>query len=178
MRVFAKLPLIIALTLLGGSITANAAANVTQRRTVAAYRVELHITAPVPLFSKQEVADKHIKKGMEIVGGAAPIVPDAASHPNRHLAVSILRRRSGQVVTDATPTISFVPTGAKGRANGAPIDVPVVVMQEIGKGPASTRYGNNVTMPAGHYNVTVMVKGRRLVFVVALTDAPPGHIKR
>jgi hypothetical protein len=50
-------------------------------------------------------------------------------------------------------------------------------MQEIGKGPASTRYGNNVTMPAGRYNVTVMIKGKRLAFVVALTDAPAGHMK-
>jgi hypothetical protein len=73
MRVLPKLPLIIALTLLGGAMAANAAANVTQRRTVAAYRVELHITAPEPFFSKQEVADKHVKKGMEIVGGAPPI---------------------------------------------------------------------------------------------------------
>ena len=37
---------------------------------------------------------------------------------------------------------------------------------EVGKGPASTRYGNNV-MPAGRYSVTVMIKGKRLVFVVA-----------
>jgi hypothetical protein len=176
MRVLAKLTLIITFTLLGGSMAANAA-NVTQRRTVAAYRVELHITALEPFFSKQEVVDKHVKKGMEIVGGAAPIAMDAASHPNRHLAVYIFRRRSRQVVTDATVAISFAPIDAKGRANGAPIDVPVVVMQEIGKGPASTRYGNNVTMPAGRYNVTVMIKGKRLVFVVALTDASAGHMK-
>lgn len=175
MRVFAKLPLIIALTLLGASISANAASSVTQRRTVAAYRVELHITQPQPILSKQEAADKHVKTGMEIVGGATPVALDAASRPNRHLAVHILRRRSRQVITDATVTISFVPTDAKGRANGTPTDVPVVVMQEIGRGPDSTRYGNNVTMPAGHYNVTVMIKGKRLVFAVALTDASPGH---
>jgi hypothetical protein len=174
MRVFAKLPLIIALTLLGGSISANAAANVTQRRTVAAYRVELHITAPQPLLSKQEVADKHVKTGMQIVGGAAPVASDAA---NRHLAVKVLRRRSGQVVSDASVTISFAPTDTKGRVNGAAQDVPVVVTQEIGKGPASTRYGNNVMMSAGHYNVTVMLKSRRLVFVVDLTGASPGHRK-
>jgi hypothetical protein len=175
MRVFANLPLIIALTLIGGSITANAASNVTQRRTVAAFRVELHITGAQPILSKQDVADKHVKTGMEIVGGAAPIALDAASHPNRHLAVHILRRRSRQVITDATVTISFVPTDAKGRVKGTPTDVPVVVMQEIGRGADSTRYGNNVSMPAGHYNVTVMIKGKRLVFAVALTDASPGH---
>jgi hypothetical protein len=174
MRVFAKLPLIVALTLLGGSVTANAAANITQRRTVAAYRVELHITAPEPIFSKQDVADKHLKKGMEMVGGAAPTAPDAASRPNRLLAVHILRRRSRQVVTDAMLTISFVPVDPKGKPAGSPTEVPVVVMQQIGKGPASTRYGNNVTMSAGRYNVTVMVKGRRLVFDVGLTDSRPG----
>jgi hypothetical protein len=177
MRVLAKLPVIVALALLGGSMTANAAANITQRRTVAAYRVELHITAPQPFFSKQDVADKHVKSGMEIVGGAAPTAPDAASHPNRHLSVHILRRRPRRVITDADVTISFVTADAKGRPNGTPVDVSVVVMQEIGKGPASTRYGNNVTMTAGHYNVTVMIKGRRLVFTVDLTDTPPGHTK-
>jgi hypothetical protein len=175
MRLFVKLPLIIALTVLGGSISANAANNVTQRRTVAAYRVELHITEAQPILSKQEVADNHVNTGMEIVGGAAPTALDAASHPNRHLAVHILRRRSRQVITDASVTISFVATDAKGRVKGTPTDVPVVVMQEIGKGPNSTRYGNNVTMTAGHYNVTVMIKGKRLVFAVALTDASPGH---
>ena len=170
MRVFGKLCLVIALVLLGESVSANAAANITQRRTVAAYRVELHITAPQPIFSKREVADKRVKKGMEIIGGAAPVAPEAASRPNRHLAVSVVRRRPRRVVTDASLTISFVPIDAKGKADGTPKDVPVVVMQEIGKGPASTRYGNNVTMSAGRYNVTVMIKGKRLVFVVALTD--------
>lgn len=170
MRVFGKLCLVIALVLLGESVSANAAANITQRRTVAAYRVELHITAPQPIFSKQEVADKRVKKGMEIIGGAAPVAPEAASRPNRHLAVSVVRRRPRRVVTDASLTISFVPIDAKGKADGTPKDVPVVVMQEVGKGAASTRYGNNVTMSAGRYNVTVMIKGKRLVFVVALTD--------
>ena len=170
MRVFAKLSLVIALVLLGGSISANAAADITQRRTVAAYRVELYITAPQPILSKQDVADKQVKKGMEIVGGAAPAAADATSRPNRHLAVSIIRRRPRRVVTDAIIAIGFVPVDAKGKADGTPKDVPVVVMQQIGKGAASTRYGNNVTMPAGRYNITVMIKGKRLVFVVALTD--------
>ncbi len=170
MRGFAKLSLLTALVLLGGSISANAAADITQRRTVAAYRVELHITAPQPILSKQEAADKQIKNGMEIVRGAAPVAPDAASRPNRHLAVSVIRRRPRRVVTDATITISVVPINAKGKADDTPKDVPVVVMQQIGKGAPSTRYGNNVTMPAGRYNVTVMIKGKRLVFVVSLTD--------
>jgi hypothetical protein len=47
-----------------------------------------------------------------------------------------------------------------GRGNklaGASVEVPVVNMQAIGKGPQSSHYGNNVVMPAGSYRVTATV---------------------
>jgi hypothetical protein len=37
--------------------------------------------------------------------------------------------------------------------------VPVVEMQAVGKGPASTHDGNNVTLAPGTYTVTVTVNG-------------------
>ena len=45
-------------------------------------------------------------------------------------------------------------------------------MQEIGVGPKSTHYGDNVTMPAGSYRVTVTVNGETADFLVMASDAP------
>ena len=157
-----------------GAAAANA--EVVQKRTVGPFRVELHVLPAEPFFSKQDVADKQIKQGMEIEGGAAPVPPDADSHPNHHLVVHIFRKRSDTAVTDATVTMSFVPVDAKGKPTGAAVEVPVVIMQAIGGGAASTHYGNNVVMPPGRYQVTVGVNDKRLVFTVAATDAPMGHM--
>ena len=173
MRAFAKA---LYAVVLGCSFAANAEPAM-QTRTVASYRVELHVLPAETFFSKQDVADKHVKDGMEIEGGAAPVASDAASHPNHHLVVHIYKRRSGAVVTDATVTMSFVAVDANGKPSGAATDVPVVIMQAIGGGPASTHYGNNVTMPPGRYNVIVDVNGKRLVFSVAVSDEPAAPMK-
>ena len=157
-----------------GVVAANAA-DVMQTKTVEPYRVELHVLPAEPFFSKQDVADKHVKEGMEIEGGAAPVAPNADSHPNHHLIVHVFDKQSGKkVVSDATVTMSFVALDAKGNPAGTPTEVAVVVMQAIGKGPASTHYGNNVTMPAGHYDVTVTVNGKKAVFTATVADAPMG----
>ena len=53
-------------------------------------------------------------------------------------------------------------------------------MQAIGKGPLSTHYGNNVTMPAGRYSVTVTVNDKKATFGVTATGMPAmpmGHMK-
>jgi hypothetical protein len=164
------------LTACGGAVAAHSE-GMMQRRTVAAYRVELHVLPAEPFFSKQDVTDKHIKEGMEIEGGAAPLAPEAGSHPNHHLVVHVFRRRSGAVVTDAKVTMSFVAIDAQGKTTGAPTDVPIVVMRAIGGGPASTHYGNNVTVSPGRYNVVVTINDNQLVFLVTVSDAPAAPMK-
>ncbi len=156
------------------------AADVMRTKTVGTYRVELHLLPAEPFFSKEDVATKHPKEGMEIEGGATPVMLDAASHPNHHLVVHIFDTKTGQAITDATVTMSFVSLDPKAKPSGAPTEVSVVVMQAIGKGPASTHYGNNVAMPAGRYNVSVTVNGQKVVFAVTASDAPAmpmGHMK-
>jgi hypothetical protein len=150
------------------------AADTMQTKVAGSYRMELDVLPAEPFFTKQEVADQHVQNGMEIEGGAAPVALNADSHPNHHLVVHVFDTRSGKVVTDAAVTMSYVLLDAKDEAAGAPTAVPVVVMQAIGKGPASTHYGNNVTIPPGRYRVTVAVNGKSAVFVVAVTDAQPG----
>jgi hypothetical protein len=169
---FTKAALFAASLYLCGDAISAQAEGMMQRRTVTAYRIELHVLPAEAFFSKEEVVEKHAKEGMEVEGGATPVALDADSHPNHHLVAHIFSRRTGAVVTDARVTMSFVAVDAQGRPTGAPTDVPVVVMQAIGGGPASTHYGNNVTMPSGRYNVTVNVNDKRLVFPVTVSDAP------
>jgi hypothetical protein len=150
------------------------AADTMQTKVAGPYRIELHVLPAEPFYTKQEVADKQLTNGMEIEGGAAPVAANADSHPNHHLVVHVFDRKSGQVVTDAAVAMNFVLLDAKDQAVGAPVTVPVVIMQAIGKGPASTHYGNNVNMSAGRYRVTVAVNGRNAVFAVGVSDAPSG----
>jgi hypothetical protein len=153
--------------LLAAAFAAHAA-DVMQTKTAGAYRVELHVLPAEPFFSKADVAAKNIKEGMEIEGGAPPVAPDADSHPNHHLVVHVFDTKIGHAVTDATVTMSFAPL----KPGSTPSDVPVVTMQAVGKGPASTHYGNNVTMPPGRYTVAVTVNGQKAVFAVTASDAP------
>jgi hypothetical protein len=170
---------LIASALVAIAVSASAA-DVMRTKTIGTYRVELHVLQAEPFFSKEDVAAQHPTEGMEIEGGATPVMLDAASHPNHHLVVHVFDKKIGQVVTDATVTMNFASLDRKGKSAGAPIEVPVVVMQAIGKGPSSTHYGNNVTMPAGRYQVRVTVSGLTAVFDVTASDAPSkpmGHMK-
>ena len=116
---------------------------------------------------------------MEIEGGATPVMLDAASHPNHHLVVHIFDEKTHKTLTNATVTMKFTLLG-EGPSAAPAAEVPVVVMQAIGKGPSSTHYGNNVSMPAGRYNVTVTVNGQPADFGITVSDAPSkgmGHMK-
>jgi hypothetical protein len=70
------------------SAAANAA-DAMRTKTVGPYRVEIHVLPAERFFSKEDVAAKHVKEGMEIESGAAPVMLDAASHPNHHLIVHV-----------------------------------------------------------------------------------------
>ncbi len=154
------------------------AAEVMRAKTVGPYTVELHVLPAEPFFTKEDVAAKHVKEGMEIEDGASPVMLDAASHPNHHLVVHVFDKKTHQAIADATVTMNFAPL-VKGTAN-TPVEVPVVVMRAIGKGPSSTHYGNNVSMPAGPYKITVTVNDQPTDFDVTASEAPSkpmGHMK-
>lgn len=162
------------------AVAAAPATDIIRTKTIGPYRVELHVLPAEPFFSKADVAAKNVKAGMEIEGGAAPVAPDADSHPNHHLVVHVFDKKSGKVMTEATVTMSFVSLDAKGKPGGTPVEVPVVVMQAIGKGAPSTHYGNNVTMAPGRYDVTVTVNKQKAIFDVTVADMPAmpmGHMK-
>jgi hypothetical protein len=139
-------------------------------------KVELHVLAAEPFFTADEMKDKNAKEGMLIVSGAAPLAPDAESHPNHHLVVHIFDSKTGKAITDAKVTMGFQALDAKGKPAGTSTDVPVVVMQAIGKGEQSTHYGNNVVMPSGQYSVALVINGKKCAFKVSVSDASPGSM--
>jgi hypothetical protein len=177
MRTYATWFLAVALVSATAVAGSAFALDVMRTKTARAYRVELHVLPAEPFFSKEDVAVKHVKDGMEVEGGATPVMLDAASHPNHHLVVHVFGGKTRQAITDATVTMSYAPLDRKGVPASARVEVPVVVMQAIGKGPSSTHYGNNVTMSPGRYQVTVFVNGEKAVFGVTASDAPSSPMK-
>jgi hypothetical protein len=141
-------------------------------KTVGAYRIELHLLPAEPFYTADEVAAKHVTIGMLIQGGAAPVPPNADSHPNHHLVVHVFDRKTGKAITDAKVSLNFEPLEHSKLSAAASVEVPVVIMQAIGSGPKSTHYGNNVTMPAGSYRVTATVNDAKAVFQVRASDTP------
>ena len=157
----------------GIALAAPAAAkDAMKTKTVGAHRIELHVLPAEPFYTADEVATKHVTMGMVTEGGAAPVKPDADTHPNHHLVVHVFDRKTGQAITDAKVTLSFEPLGSGNKPAGASVEVPVVIMQAVGQGPKSTHYGNNVVMPAGAYRVTATVNDEKAVFRVAASDTP------
>ncbi len=135
-------------------------------------RIELHVLAAEPFFTKQEVSAGKAAEGMMIVAGAKPVMPDAATHPNHHLVIHVFNAKTGNVIANAKVKMSFRPLDEKGNPSGVPKEVPIVVMQAIGKGEQSTHYGNNVSMAPGSYAVAVAVNGKKIDFKIKLSETP------
>ena len=147
------------------------AGDMMKTATMDGLRVELHVLPAEPFFTADEVAASHAKEGMLIMGGAKPIAPGAASHPNHHLVVHIFDATTGKAITNAKVSMNFQLLDDPGKPKDAVVDVPVVVMQAIGKGPQSTHYGNNVVMPNGTYSIAVSVNGKKTEFRMAVSAA-------
>jgi hypothetical protein len=145
------------------------AGDMMKAATMDGLRVELHVLPAEPFFTADEVAVGHVKKGMLIMGGAQPVAIDAASHPNHHLVVHVFDAKTGKAITNAMVSMNFQLLDDKGKPHGAVVDVPVVVMQAIGRGPQSTHYGNNVVMPDGTYAIAVTVNGKKTEFRMAVS---------
>ena len=146
------------------------AENVMKDTVVGPIKIELHVLPAEPFFTADQVKAKKADTGMLIMGGAAPNVPDADPRPNHHLVVHVFKAKTGKAVTDAKVRMTFQPLDNNGNLSGGPADVPIVVMQAIGKGKESTHYGNNVEMPAGSYVVEVSVNEKKAHFRIAVKN--------
>lgn len=150
------------------------ATDIMKKATEGGLRIELHVLEAEPFYTQDEVVAKNIEKGMLIMGGAQPVDLNDKSHPNHHLVIHVFEAKSDKVILNAEVKMWFQLLDKKGKPSGSMTEVPVVVMQVIGKGPESTHYGNNVVMPAGSYRVIIMVNKKEVHFDVILTDSSTG----
>jgi hypothetical protein len=132
--------------------------------TVDGMRIELHVLPAEPFFTKDQASTGNVKEGMVIMGGAKPLPLDAEKKPTHHLVIHVFDSLSAKAITNAKVKMSYQALDVKGNHAGGPIEVPVVVMQAVGKGKESTHYGNNVVMLDGPYVVDVSVNGKKLKF--------------
>jgi len=73
-------------------------------------------------------------------------------------------------ITNAKVSLAVQPLDSKGQPTGRVQKVPVVMMQMIGKGPETTHYGNNITLPPpGEYRVEAIANGHPVYFTVNVT---------
>ena len=139
---------------------------VDKTTTAGSYRLELEVLPPEPFFSQSEVQSQQVQSGMLVVRGAAPLQPNASPRPDHHLVVHVFDKSTGKAVTGADVRMGFQRLAPGGEPSGPVTRVPVVEMQVIGKGPQTTHYGNNVSMPPGTYRVTVTVNAATAEFKV------------
>jgi hypothetical protein len=111
---------------------------------------------------------------MLIEGGAAPVQPDASSHPNHHLVVHVFDEKTDRAVTNADVSLNFAAINTDGKPTGDATVVPVVITQAVWMGPESTHYGKNVVMTPGSYAVVALVNGQKAVFGIKVSDASSG----
>jgi hypothetical protein len=149
------------------------AKNIDQSKTAGPYRIELEVLPPEPFYSAKQVAAHESKTGMLILGGAKPVQPDAASHPDHHLVVHVFQKTTNKALTDAKVHLTVQPLDSKGQPTGKAMKVPVVRMQMTGMsgmggmGAAeTTHYGNNVSLPPGNYRVEAIANGYPAYFVI------------
>lgn len=109
--------------------------------------------------------------GMPGAGGTSPGAAPSASKDMRHLEVHICASDTGQVVQNASPTITVADQSSGGTAQS----IPVAVMEGVGEGVSDLHYGNNLTMPSGDtFLVTVTLGADRAAYT--LTMGPEGMV--
>ena len=127
------------------------------------YRFALHVGMPEKMYTPAQARKMHPQQGEVMVRGSMSMGGIMMGGSMRHLEVQICSKSTNAVVTNANPTIVVVDA----TAHGMPTNVPIAVMEGIGKGVADLHYGNNVTMPAGHrFTITVKLNGQRAVLHV------------
>ena len=148
---------------LGIGVLPAKAANIMKSATVDGLHIELHVMPAEPFYTADQVRANPALEGMLIVDGEKPLAPDAQPHPNCHLIVHVFDAQTGKALTDAKVIMKYQPV-KEGKLQGMATQVPVVIMQVIGKGSETTHYGNNVVLPHGTYAVTVAANGKEAVF--------------
>lgn len=123
------------------------AKNVSQTAMAGAYSVTLKVL-PAESFSGPHAE-------MMRDGGAKADMVNGPGRPNHHLVAFIAE--NGKPVEKAKVTISYRKLSPK---PGKMMRLPVARMHVVGKGLATTHFGNNVSLGPGSYEVHVTVNGK------------------
>ena len=138
----------VAATLLAAALLLNLslarAQNVSETVTAGVYTITLKIL-PAEAFTGPNAT-------MERESGAQANAMAVPGHQIHHMVVFVTR--GGKPVEHATVEIRYRRVGPRMSAWN---NLPVVRMNEVGKGPETTHYGNNLTMVSGSYDVSVSV---------------------
>ncbi len=151
------------------------AVQIMQTANVNGLRIELHVMEAEPFYTADQVKADSTLEGMLTVGGAAPLQPNAMPAPNCHLIVHVYDAQTGKALTDAKVSMKYQQLDADGKPTGMATEVPVTVMQVIGKGPGSTHYGNNVILRDGTYVVNVTANGKNTKFRIVVPSGKQGE---
>ncbi|TAM59582.1 hypothetical protein EPN52_07485 [bacterium] len=120
------------------------------------YRVSIQFTPSQPLYATSAAAKAAgVVTGLIAVAGDGPVTLAATPAPTAFLAVQIVSASTGALVHDADVSIMVTPS-----AGGAPLQMQVARVEELGKGSGSAEYGNNVALKPGDYTVNVNVNGK------------------
>lgn len=127
------------------------------------------------MYSQGQVQSMHPKSGEVMVAGTM-MSPSASANSNsssmpgmdgssepgtRHVEVAICERKTGKVLTGATPSMQF------GAMSNMMQSMPVAEMYGVDAGPSETHYGNNMPMTAGaDYTVTCTLNGQTATFTM------------
>jgi hypothetical protein len=155
---------------LGLGVSPSQAVHISKTATTDGLRIELHVMPAEPFYTADQVESNTDLEGMLIVGGAKPLPLDAQPHPNCHLIVHVFDAQTGKALTDADVSMEYQLIDEHGKLQETAVQVPVVIMQVIGKGPETTHYGNNVVLPDGAYIVTVVANGKKAAFYIDLSS--------
>ncbi len=137
----------IAIVALGASIaSAGTGKDVTETAMGGPYSITLKVL-PAESFSGPDAA-------MTWDSGAKAVLLNSPLHPNHHMVVFV--KRDGKPVEDASVVIRYRETKPK---ESSWMTLPVARMHMTGKSVATTHYGNNAELAAGHYVADVTVDG-------------------
>ena len=124
------------------------------------HRFALRVGKQEKMYTRAQVKRLHPKSGEVMLRGGMSGMNMGG--PMRHLEVQICNRATGAVVTNASPKIFVFDATA---ANAIPMQIPVAVMEGVGKGVADLHYGNNVSMAAGHkFTIRVRLNSEHVTF--------------
>ena len=133
--------------------------------TTASYRFVLSIGMPEKMYTPAQVKKLHPTTGELMVGGAMSAgmggMAMGTNNALRHLEVTVCSLKTGEVITDAKPTITM------SDSMGMATRVPVATMRGVKAAMDDVHYGNNVKMPLGQkLTVKITLAGETAVLAV------------